>query len=516
MTVHFVLNGRSVDAESSGSLLSALRDEFGIRSAKDGCAPQGQCGCCTVWVDGDARVACVTPLPRVEGRTVTTLEGLDSEARGRMTEALCATGGSQCGFCTPGIVMRVAAERRADATADDLKQALLAHLCRCTGWQTIVEAFVGDGEPESPVDRDLDAAGRRATIEGRSPQIVSPGVAAGEGGFADDTHPSDAEVGVLDGRGEWVFGPTSESARSAAKVVPGRRSTVGLTWPVEVPVDSPVASDFVRTLTTGWVEPAYLEPDAVWCKPGGEPRGPLVNGGAFGAKTSSWLADQARRLAAERGRTVRLVLSREDVVRLGAKRPPMAAGIRADGTGHLWLRRTDGAPEALAAFAPNWRCTEVDAAGPPTSVDARAALWAEIAVLRASIVEPGEFGDLIEAPNGARAWARVDDERVRVRVACGRALDTAVLRSYCIGAAHMALGWVRSEGIAVGIDGNVHDLTIRSFGVLRAIDMPVVEVEIVDDDSEPVNGSDAVFAAVAAAAWRHEEFAPRWPTRRAR
>jgi CO/xanthine dehydrogenase Mo-binding subunit len=86
-----------------------------------------------------------------------------------------------------------------------------------------------------------------------------------------------------------------------------------------------------------------------------------------------------------------------------------------------------------------------------------------------------------------------------------------VLRSYCIGAAHMALGWVRSEGIAVDADGEVHDLTIRSFGIIRAVDMPHVEVEIVDDDRPAVNGSDAVFAAVAAAAWRHAGFPPRWP-----
>lgn len=515
MTVRFVLNGRPVDAESSGSLLSALRDEFGIRSAKDGCAPQGQCGCCTVWVDGEARVACVTPLARVAGRAVTTLEGLDSNERSRITEALCATGGSQCGFCTPGIVMRLAAERRTSATADDVKQALLAHLCRCTGWQTIVEAFVGDGELQDPT-RDTDAAGRRATIEGGSAQIVSPGVAAGEGGFADDTHPDGADVGVLDPRGEWVFGPTTATARLSAKVVPGRRSTVGLTWPIEIPVESPLTSDFVRTLTTCWVDPAYLEPDAVWCEPGGEPHGPLVNGGAFGGKASSWLADEARRLATERGRAVRLVLSREDVVRRGPKRPPLAAGIRADGSGHVWLRRTDGASDVMANDAPGWTWTEVDVAGPPTSVDVRAALWAEIAVLRASITEPDDLFDRVDAPNGARAWARVDDERVRVRVRCGRALDPTVLRSYCIGAAHMALGWVRSEGIAVDDRGTVHDLTIRSFGVLRATEMPSVEVEIVDDDSDPVNGSDAVFAAVAAAAWRHASFAPRWPTQRAR
>ena len=109
----------------------------------------------------------------------------------------------------------------------------------------------------------------------------------------------------------------------------------------------------------------------------------------------------------------------------------------------------------------------------------------------------------------------VDDTgSVRVSVRCGRALDDVVLRTYCIGAAHMALGWVRSEGIAVDADGTVHDLSIRSFGILRAVDTPRIEIEIEPDDAEPVNGSDAVFAAVAAAAWRHAGFPPRWPITR--
>jgi xanthine dehydrogenase small subunit len=78
----------------------------------------------------------------------------------------------------------------------------------------------------------------------------------------------------------------------------------------------------------------------------------------------------------------------------------------------------------------------------------------------------------------------------------------------------MALGWVRSEGLAIGDDGTPLDLTIRSFGVLRAVDTPPIHIEIEPDGSEPVNGSDAVFAAVAAAAWRHAGFPPHWPVTR--
>jgi len=87
------------------------------------------------------------------------------------------------------------------------------------------------------------------------------------------------------------------------------------------------------------------------------------------------------------------------------------------------------------------------------------------------------------------------------------------LRSYCIGAAHMALGWVRSEGIAVDEQGVPVDLTIRSFGILRAVDTPSIEIVIEEDDGEPVNGSDAVFAAVATAAWAATGWHPTWPSR---
>src|SRR5262249_47205628 len=102
--VAFTCNGTAVETEVAAgeSLLSVLRERLGITSPKDGCAPQGQCGCCTVLVDGDARVACVTPIERVAGHSVTTVEGLPEDLRDRLAGAFVSTGGSQCGFCTPG------------------------------------------------------------------------------------------------------------------------------------------------------------------------------------------------------------------------------------------------------------------------------------------------------------------------------------------------------------------------------------------------------------------------------
>ena len=508
--VAFSVDGRPVSVSDDGcSLLEALRDRLAIRSPKDGCSPQGQCGCCTVLVDGQPRVACVTPARRVAGRAVTTVDGLP-DARG-WAEAFTRTGASQCGFCSPGIIVRLAAlSAGGPVNEHDVDRALLAHLCRCTGWQTIREAALGKGGQtvQNGAPRDLEAAARRATIEGGRPQRVQPEVALGRGGFADDTAPEGALVAVLDGAGGWVVGGTVVEARRKAGKVQGRRTTAALRWPLDVPPGA-----WERTLRTTWVEPAYLETDAAWCEPGGTPTSPLANGGAFGGKEGSGVAAAARALADEHGRPVRVLYAREDAVRRGPKRPPIAAGVRADGTGELRVVRTDGIAAAITAVAPGLVVEEVEVPGPPTSSRLRAAGWAEAAVLAASLTEGADGWDQVRSPGGAVAWAIVDERGVRVTVRCGDPLDEVVLRSYCIGAAHMALGWVRHEGIAVDEEGECLDLTVRSFGVLRAGDTPRIEVTVLDEDAPPVNGSDAVFAAVAAAAWRHAGFPAAWPTR---
>ncbi len=285
-------------------------------------------------------------------------------------------------------------------------------------------------------------------------------------------------------------------------------------------------------LATGWVEPAYLEPDASWCEPGGDPATPLANGGAFGGKVSSPVAEAARALADRLGRTVRVVFAREDVVRLGPKRPPMAATARYD-AGRLLVRgvvaggvapyeETVGWPYRVDEIG-EWASATVP--GPATSAVLRAVGLAERALLlegaldEAGVDRPGIVGDdragavlldtCVRVASGATVGARVHcGERggidtVDVRVAAGDPLDAVVLRSYAIGAAHMALGWVLTEGLAVdAVTGEIHDLTIRSFGILRAKDTPPIHVDIVDDPGAPRGrASDAVFAAVAAATW---------------
>ena len=501
--VEFELNGEQVQAPASGSLLDTLREELGIHSVKDGCSPQGQCGCCTVWVDGQPRVSCVTPVARVRGRSVTTIEGLD--AADDWARSFCDRGGSQCGFCTPGIIMRAAALPEPKRSSPEaVRQSMLAHLCRCTGWQPIVDSIVHVHEP-LPIERTASDAERRAALEGGVAQTVGPEVALGRGGFADDTAPADALVAVRAPDGSWVVGDTLHEARVASGKVQGRRTTAPLAWPLGLP-----DGEWVRTLQTTWVEPGYLEPDASWCEPGGEPMSSHGNGGAFGGKQDGELGDVARRLADEHGQAVRVLSTREDVVVTGPKRPPIAAGIRADGTGVVHVVRCDGIADRIRSVAPGFDVVEFDVAGPRTSVALRGAGWVEAAVLLASLQAGPEFA--VESPDGARATARIDDEGVHVRVACGAVLDAVVLRSYCVGAAHMGLSWVRSEGLSVDEAGVPHDLTIRSFGILRAVDTPSVDVELVEGDGEPVNGSDAVFAAVAAAAWAASGWSPRWPT----
>src|SRR5204862_668375 len=114
--VRLTVDGRDATVPDDGaSLLEVLRDRLGVRGAKDGCSPQGQCGCCTVLVDGAPRVACVTPVRRVDGRSITTIPGLpDADA---WADAFVACGASQCGFCTPGIITRLASLEDRSATS---------------------------------------------------------------------------------------------------------------------------------------------------------------------------------------------------------------------------------------------------------------------------------------------------------------------------------------------------------------------------------------------------------------
>jgi len=486
------------------TLLDFLRSETGITSVKDGCSPQGQCGCCTVLVDGQARVSCVTPVRRVAGREITTLQGLGDEIKNEWAEAFSQVGASQCGFCTPGIIMRFAAlqEVGEQVEIEKVKRSLHAHLCRCTGWQTIVEAWEKVGKSEKLIE--TKEASLRASIEGRSTQKIGSDIALGKGGFSADTAPANCLIAVPDSSGGWSLGENLTEARNLAQKIQGRRTTAKAVPPIELP-----PGDWDVVLKTNWVEPGYLETDSAWCEPGSEPSTPLANGGAFGAKLESPVSEVARSLANKYKRPVLAILSREDSVRLGPKRPPIAGGVNKNGQGVIRVARTPGIVEAINSVAPEIDVEEIDLRGPVTSSKIRAAGWAEAQILLCGAL--GEVGTII-SPDGSSASAEVDERRINISVRCGQPLNETVLRSYCIGAAHMAWSWVTSESLTVDENGEVQDLTIRSFGIVRAGEMPEVHIEIEPDKGKSVNGSDAVFAAVAAATWIHKGTLPEWPT----
>jgi hypothetical protein len=221
----------------------------------------------------------------------------------------------------------------------------------------------------------------------------------------------------------------------------------------------------------------------------------------------------------------------------------MGIALRPDGSGVVRIGRTPGSSdlatlaEHVQRLAPGLQVELLDVVGPPVGPELRGAGWAEVlAALHALRARPGgpephNAGPMltvgtgradVTVPGGGRAIVEVHPEdgdggrsQLVVDVWAGEVLCAVTLRSYALGAVHQALGMVWSEGIAVDETGEPVDLTIRSFGILAARDMPEVVMTVHEDDGWPVNGSDSVFVATLAAAWIAEGLLPAWPTRRA-
>lgn len=144
--VHFTLNGHEVSAEveSHKLLLQVLRDTFQLTGTKEGCG-EGECGACTVLVDGMNVDSCLYPAFEVEGKSVTTIEGLVGEGNKLhpIQEAFVENGGVQCGFCTPGMIMSAKAflDENSDPKDNEIKRAISGNLCRCTGYVQIVDSI---------------------------------------------------------------------------------------------------------------------------------------------------------------------------------------------------------------------------------------------------------------------------------------------------------------------------------------------------------------------------------------
>ena len=242
----FQLNGEGVVvSDEHEHLLGALRDELGVISAKDGCAPSGQCGACTVLVGEKARVACQTSLERTNGENVTTLEGFDDAELQRYCDSFAAHGALQCGFCIPGILVRAKAliEKKGEAlTRDESARHLGAHLCRCTGYIKILDAIqdLASGvvpEPQSP--KGVGSSGTKYEAEA---------LAAGERPFIDDMQvdgllhgalklSDHARADILKIKTEAALAIEGVVAVFTAADIPGelRVGLIHKDWPVMIP-----------------------------------------------------------------------------------------------------------------------------------------------------------------------------------------------------------------------------------------------------------------------------------------
>ncbi len=146
MIVRFNCNGSDVqvDTPPMARLLDVLREDLRLVGSKEGCG-EGECGACTVRIDGAPVMSCLVPVAQVDGCRVQTIEGLGSPATHAVQTAMLMFGGAQCGICTPGICMSAAAllEENPHPTAEAVRVALAGNLCRCTGYQKVVDAVCG-------------------------------------------------------------------------------------------------------------------------------------------------------------------------------------------------------------------------------------------------------------------------------------------------------------------------------------------------------------------------------------
>ncbi|MGB9616562.1 MAG: (2Fe-2S)-binding protein [Desulfomonilaceae bacterium] len=151
--LNITVNGREEDLEipAHRTLLEVLREDLGLTGTKEGCG-EGVCGACTVLVDGRPARACLTLALEVEGRNITTIEGLSKDGLlDPLQEAFVSRGAVQCGFCTPGMIMASKAllEENPCPSEDDIKYALAGHFCRCTGYAKILDAVKAAAVSES-------------------------------------------------------------------------------------------------------------------------------------------------------------------------------------------------------------------------------------------------------------------------------------------------------------------------------------------------------------------------------
>ena len=241
------VNGQEVTVNAEHPhLLAALRDELDITSPKDGCSPSGQCGCCTVLIDGKVVVSCQQSLEKVAGKTVVTLEGLDQAERDSYANAFAACGGLQCGFCIPGIVMRAKGQidkKGSALTKSDMSRHLGANLCRCTGYVKVLEAIEAVAQGKQLVPQQPTGLGSGGM------KYEAKEMALGDRGYIDDIRipgTLHAALVLAEHTRADVLAINTENAQKASGVVGVFTASdipaelrVGLIykdWPVMIPV----------------------------------------------------------------------------------------------------------------------------------------------------------------------------------------------------------------------------------------------------------------------------------------
>ncbi len=218
----FVLNGKPACAQVQGDehLLEVLREQCGVTSVKDGCAPEGSCGACTVMVDGKAVVSCAQKAARFAGREIITQEGLPEAERALWADSFIAAGASQCGFCSPGVVMKAEAllDKNPDPTRAQVAGALAGNLCRCTGYVKIIDAVLTAAAAKQGAP--IPAAGGGGRVGTRAARYQGRELALGDKPYVNDL----AMPGMLHGALRFSDHPRARIVSvdtSRAKAHPG-------------------------------------------------------------------------------------------------------------------------------------------------------------------------------------------------------------------------------------------------------------------------------------------------------
>ncbi len=372
----FTLNGlpQNVEVDPRLSTLDLLREHLGISSLKAGCAPQGLCGCCLVLINGQPRLSCTLPNKSLAGKEVQTQEGLPEDKRTLLASCFAACSATACGYCTPGILTHATAllTSKPELSDEDLKKSLNLHLCRCTGYRSIVDAIqqagaVLRGEAEAPrvSEAALDAPrGEKIFVD----DLVVPGMVAGALVFAPvgqgkirrmDTAALRAEAGVLalvelrregdllEWPGEPVLAVAAVDAQAAQKAsakavieiesLTGQEPVLRLRARRVEGEEGPLLHRASVHRRLPFTDPVYLEPEAALADGDRLYSAAddlfsafaerklqlrlLPSGGSYGGRIAGPAEEAALRLSAATGKPVKVACSLEEGMRLHLRRP---------------------------------------------------------------------------------------------------------------------------------------------------------------------------------------------------